>query len=58
MNVAIEVAAVRASLERLTGDSPGKSSQAWLAWWEKNGSKWRSEDLSRPRTEGGERVGG
>jgi len=58
LNVAVEVAAVRASLERLTGESPGKSSQAWLAWWEKNGSKWSSEELSRPRTEGGEAVGG
>lgn len=58
MNVAVEVAAVRASLERLTGESPGKSSQAWLAWWEKNGSKWQSEELSRPRTEGGEPAGG
>ncbi|MFN0007442.1 MAG: HEAT repeat domain-containing protein [Planctomycetota bacterium] len=58
MNVAVEVAAVRASLERLTGESPGKSSQAWLAWWEKNGSKWRSEELSRPQTEGAGTAGG
>ena len=58
MNVAVEVAAVRGSLERLTGDSPGKSTKAWLAWWEKNGSKWLSEDLSRPRTEGGQPLGG
>lgn len=58
MNVAVEVAAVRGALERLTGDSPGKTTKAWLAWWEKNGSKWRSEDLSRPRTEVGEPAGG
>ena len=58
IDVAVEVAAVRGSLERLTGDSPGRTTKAWLAWWDANGSKWRSEDLSRPRTEGGESAGG
>jgi hypothetical protein len=56
-DVAAEVAAARTSLERLTRASPGKTSKAWLAWWEANGAKWRSEDLSQPHTEGA-RAGG
>lgn len=58
VDVAVEVAAIRGSLERLTGDSPGRTTKAWLAWWETNGSRWRSEDLSRPTTQGGEQSGG
>jgi hypothetical protein len=58
IGVSVEVAAVRNSLERLTGASPGRTTKAWLAWWDQNGARWRSEDLSRPRTEGGESVGG
>jgi hypothetical protein len=53
VDVSVELASARTALERLTHVSPGKTSKAWLAWWETNGSKWRSEDLSRPRTEGG-----
>jgi hypothetical protein len=35
----------------LTHASPGKTSKAWLAWWQANASSWRSEDLSKnPRT--------
>jgi hypothetical protein len=53
VDVSVEVAAARGALEKLTHVSPGKTSKAWLAWWQANGSKWRSEDLSRsPRTEG------
>jgi hypothetical protein len=57
--VAVEVAAARTALERLTHASPGKTSKAWLSWWEANGSKWRSEDRSRPpHTEGARAAGG
>ena len=58
VDVSVELASARTALERLTHFSPGKTSKAWLAWWETNGSKWRSEDLSRPRTEGGRERGG
>jgi hypothetical protein len=58
VDVAVEVASVRGSLERLTGASPGKTSKAWLAWWEANGTKWRSEDLSRPPRTGSDAPAG
>ncbi|HKC25741.1 MAG TPA: HEAT repeat domain-containing protein [Thermoanaerobaculia bacterium] len=57
-DVSAEVATARTSLERLTHASPGKTSKAWLAWWDANGSKWRSEDLSSPHTEGARSSGG
>jgi hypothetical protein len=41
---------LRRSLEKLTNEMPGHYAKDWLAWWDKNGSKWRSEDLSRPKT--------
>lgn len=51
VDTAVELASVRTSLERLTHASPGKTSKAWLAWWQANASAWRSEDLSKnPRT--------
>jgi len=51
VDTAVELASVRSSLEKLTSASPGKTSKAWLAWWQQNSSSWRSEDLSRnPRT--------
>lgn len=51
VDTAVELASVRTSLEHLTHASPGKTSKAWLAWWQANASSWRSEDLSKnPRT--------
>jgi hypothetical protein len=51
VDTAVELAAVRSSLEKLTNASPGKNSKAWLAWWQQNSASWKSEDLSRtPRT--------
>ena len=41
---------VRVALEKLTREMPGHLSKDWLAWWEKNGAKWRSADLSKPKT--------
>ena len=49
VEVSVEQAAVRSSLERLTGASPGRTSKDWLQWWEANKDRWRSADLSRPR---------
>ncbi len=49
-DVVEETTTVRKSLERLTGELPGRSPKDWIAWWQKNGAKWRSEDLSRPKT--------
>jgi hypothetical protein len=45
-----EQANIRGALEKLTREMPGRYSKDWFAWWEKNGAKWRSEDLSRPKT--------
>lgn len=41
---------IQNSLAKLTGEMPGRSAKAWIAWWESNGSKWRSTDRSRPKT--------
>jgi hypothetical protein len=45
-----ESQAIQGSLSKLTRENPGHSNNAWLAWWEKNGMKWHSDDLSRPKT--------
>ncbi|MBL8860005.1 MAG: HEAT repeat domain-containing protein [Planctomycetes bacterium] len=50
MSFATESLAIQNSLAKLTNEMPGRSARAWLAWWEKNASKWRSEELSRPKT--------
>jgi hypothetical protein len=50
VDYAEESTMVRTSLEKLTAERPGRTPKDWLAWWQKNGSKWRSEDLSRPHT--------
>ncbi|MDZ4773227.1 MAG: HEAT repeat domain-containing protein [Planctomycetota bacterium] len=41
---------IQNSLAKLTGEMPGRSAKAWLAWWEAKGSKWRSDERSRPKT--------
>jgi hypothetical protein len=41
---------IQNSLSKLTNEMPGRSAKAWITWWEKNGAKWRAEDLSRPKT--------
>jgi hypothetical protein len=43
----VEVANIGKSLQKLTGLSHGKTAKEWLKWWDENGSKWRSADLSR-----------
>ena len=45
-----ESQAMQGALSKLTGEKPGHSNNAWLSWWDKNGAKWRSDDLSRPKT--------
>jgi hypothetical protein len=41
---------MQGALSKLTHESPGHSNNAWLSWWGKNGAKWHSDDLSRPKT--------
>ncbi len=41
---------IQSALGKLTHEMPGRSAKAWLSWWEKNGAKWRSDELSRPKT--------
>jgi len=50
VSFAEESRAIQGSLSKLTNEKPGHTAAAWLAWWEKNGAKWRAEDLSRPKT--------
>ena len=50
--------ATRKALEKLTGVVPGRTSKAWLDWWEKNGDDWSAAnppppDRSYPKTPGG-----
>jgi len=42
-----ESATIGKSLQALTGYH-GKTAKEWLKWWDENGSKWKSADLSRP----------
>jgi hypothetical protein len=41
---------IQNSLNKLTNEMPGRSAKAWITWWEKNAAKWRSDELSRPKT--------
>jgi HEAT repeats len=43
----VEVATIGKSLQKLTGVPRGKTAKEWLKWWDENGSKWQSADLSR-----------
>ena len=37
--VSVERSALNRALERLTGASPGRTSQSWATWWEEEGKK-------------------
>ncbi len=39
-SVAIESRHVRSALAQLTGADPGRTSKAWLDWWEENRGEW------------------
>jgi hypothetical protein len=43
-----EVMTIGKSLQQLTGMPRGKTAKEWLKWWDENGAKWKSADLSRP----------
>ncbi len=45
-----ESQAMQGALSKLTREVPGHSNNAWLSWWDKNAAKWRSDDLSKPKT--------
>ena len=36
----VERATVRSALSELTGENPGRTSRAWLDWWERNQDRW------------------
>ena len=38
--VQTERAALRSALSRLTGADPGKTTQAWMRWWNEHGNEW------------------
>jgi hypothetical protein len=38
--VQTERAALRSALERLTGASPGRTTEAWTRWWNDHGNEW------------------
>ena len=40
--VTYEGKVIRSALGSLTGQNPGYTSKAWLAWWEKNAEEWRA----------------
>ena len=54
--VTVEASAIRTSLGKLTGAQPGRTTQAWLAWWQENAARWRagSSPEPRPTTGGGQ----
>ena len=40
----VERVAVRNALSELTGANPGKTSKAWLSWWDDNQADWSAEE--------------
>ena len=47
--VTVEASAIRTALGKLTGAQPGRTTQAWLAWWQENAARWRAEASPEPR---------
>jgi hypothetical protein len=45
--VGVQKAAMRRSLSKLTGASPGNSTRAWESWWEENRHRWVPEARKR-----------
>ena len=43
----VENATIRSALSRLTGENPGGTNKAWLAWWKQHGARWQH---GRPST--------
>ncbi len=46
--VQTERAALRSALGRLTGAEPGKTTQAWMRWWNDHGDEWLA--LANPQS--------
>jgi len=42
----VEDATIRTALSKLTGENPGASNKAWVAWWKTNGERWQRREPS------------
>ncbi|MBK7645386.1 MAG: HEAT repeat domain-containing protein [Planctomycetes bacterium] len=50
MQFQVENATVRNALVKLTGENPGASNKAWVAWWKDNGARWLKKQSGEPAT--------
>jgi len=46
----VENATIRDALSRITGQNPGGTNRAWLAWWKENSARWKHGGRSEPST--------
>ena len=46
----VENATIRTALSKLTGERPGETNKAWVAWWKANGERWQRGDRGEPQT--------
>ena len=46
----VENATIRTALSKLTGERPGDSNKAWVAWWKANGERWQRGERGEPQT--------
>lgn len=44
----VENATIRNALVKLTGENPGASNKAWVAWWKDHGARWQRGEPSTP----------
>ena len=42
----VENATIRTALAKLTGQNPGDTNKAWVAWWKANGERWQRGEPS------------
>ncbi len=46
----VENATIRTALSKLTGEHPGESNKAWVAWWKANAERWQRGERGEPST--------
>jgi hypothetical protein len=46
----VETATIRTALARLTGEHPGDTNKAWVAWWKEHGERWQRGGRGEPST--------
>ena len=51
MTFAVESRKLRLALRQLTGENPGDTNKAWLAWWDQHGARFRATP-EHPKTAG------